>query len=57
MDKDRVYFRDPSIYNKIGVLSKKSFLERWHDGRDSRRAAIFFDGKSPAKDDEFEEID
>lgn len=58
MDSKNIYFRDPSIYNKVGFLSKSDFMKRWHDGKKPQheRVAIFFSGSRPAIKDEFEQI-
>lgn len=37
MDKDNVYFEDPSLEGKIGKIARSEFIKRWHD----------YTGKSP----------
>jgi predicted double-glycine peptidase len=59
MDEENLYMRDPSIYNKVGTLPVKEFMDRWHDmGKDKEKlynVAIFFSGKEKSEQ-EFEKI-
>lgn len=60
MDEETLYMRDPSLYNKIGIVSIDEFMKRWHDvGSDSSKklhnVAIFFSGQKQ-KQDKFEKI-
>ena len=59
MDDENLYMRDPSIYNKVGTLPVKEFMDRWHDkgkGTDKLyNVAIFFSGEEESEQ-EFEKI-
>ena len=60
IDDKNLYFRDPSMYNKIGVIPKQEFEKRWHDvdgkGNKYNRLAMFFAGSVPDWDDELKKI-
>lgn len=55
MDKENVYFEDPSLEWSMGKIPRQELMDRWHDYENGpngerqvyRQAAIFFRGKSP----------
>lgn len=52
-DKNNIYFEDPSISEKRGVLPIKEFIKRWHDkdahGHDCERMGISIWMNTPKK--------
>lgn len=60
IDDKKLYIRDPSLYNKVGILSIDEFKDRWHDvgeekGKKLHNVAIFFSGKKKDRQ-KFEKI-
>ena len=51
-DKDKIYFEDPSVINRISYLTYKEFEDRWH-GLDENNEKIYNEGivflKQPEK--------
>lgn len=51
LDKENVYFEDPSILGSVGVIPRGEFLDRWHDvegdGRRYQHAGLLIKGDTP----------
>lgn len=51
LDKDKVYFEDPSILGSLGEIPREEFLQRWHDIDGTTpfvHGGILITGKPPA---------
>jgi len=55
IDDDKVYFSDPSLLNKIGFLSIKELMDRWHD-EGYERMCIIVMGNKKENIEKFEKI-
>ena len=64
MDRQNLYFEDPSLLGTRGFIPRQEFLDRWHDyegeapfdakDRTYIHAAIFVEGQRPAQPPRFE---